>query len=297
LHLRRRRSRLSAALAVSLAALAVSLAALAGCAAQHPPTPPPAPAMPAAVAPALPPHGLARMVATGEMRVGTSGGQAPFSMTTRNGDLVGLDIALARILGQSMGLEVRFVTLPFAELLPALEGGDVDLVMSGMTITPARAQRAAFVGPYVTTGKALLTRSKRLAAVQAAHDLDDPKLRFAALEGSTSEDFAERSLPRAKLVLASELEAAVGLLLAGKVDGVLADRETAAIAVLRHPGAGLLESTATFTVEPIGIAVPLDDPRLASLVQTYLDALASRGVLEKARDFWMKDPSWVKDIR
>ena len=237
------------------------------------------------------------MVSTGEMRVGTSGEQAPFTMTTRGGDLVGLDIALARILAQAMGLEARFVTLPFAELLPALERGDVDLVMSGMTITPARAQRVAFVGPYATSGKALLTRSKKLAAAQTAHDLDQPKLRFAALAGSTSEDFVRRSLPRAKLVSAPQLEDAVAMVLSGKVDALVADRETCSVAVLQHPRAGLLASSATFTIEPLGIALPLDDPRLAGLVQTYLDALGSRGVLEKANDFWMKDPSWAKDIR
>ena len=36
---------------------------------------------------------------------------------------------------RSMGLEVEFVQLPFSGLLAALEEGDVDMVMSGMTIT------------------------------------------------------------------------------------------------------------------------------------------------------------------
>ena len=279
---------------------ALLLLALAGCAELRPRSPAPPPPPPPAAAPepaAPPPHGLARIVATGEMRIGTSGGQAPFSMTTRGGELVGLDVAIARILAQSMGVEPRFVALPFAQLLPALEAGDVDLVMSGLTITPERAEHAAFVGPYLTSGKALLTRSKTLAHAATAHDLDAPKLRFAALAGSTSEDFVRHSLPQAQLVLAPELDDAVAMVLDGRVDGLVADRETCSVAVLRHPGAGLLESKATFTVEPLGIAVPLDDPRLAALVRTYLDALASRGVLEKSRAFWMTNPSWVKDIR
>jgi len=50
-------------------------------------------------------------------------------------------------------------------------------------------------------------------------------------------------------------------------------------------------------VEPMGIAVPLDQPRLANLVQTYLKALSDRGILDKAKAFWLKDPSWVEDLR
>ena len=83
----------------------------------------------------------------------------------------------------------------------------------------------------------------------------------------------------------------------GSADALVADRETCAFAVLRHPDSGLIDTEITFTLEPMGIAVPLDEPRLANLVQTYLNALAARGTLEKAKQFWLKDPSWVKDLR
>ncbi len=245
----------------------------------------------------VPSRGLSRMVATGQMLVGTSGQQPPFSMTSRAGELVGLDVALARVLAQSMGLEARFVALPFDRLLDALENGEVDLVMSGMTITPGRSQRVTFVGPYYTSGKTILTRTPALAAASSPGELDSPQLRFAALRGSTSEAFVRGSLSRARLVAVERLEEAVGMVAEGRVDALVADRETCAVAVLRRPGEGLLQSEAVFTVEPMGIAVPPDDPRLAGLVQTYLDALASRGVLEKASAFWMKDPSWVQEIR
>lgn len=262
---------------------AVLIALVAGCAASRGPGPE---------------RGLSRMVSTGEMRVGTSGQQPPFSMTSRGGELVGLDIALARVLAQSMGLRARFVTLPFAGLLDALERGEVDLVMSGMTITPARSQRVTFVGPYHTSGKAILTRSAELASLTRPDPLDSAQLWIAALAGSTSEEFVRDSLPNAKLVSVERLDDAVAKVFDGHVDALLADRETCMIAQLRHADAGLRVSDAVFSVEPYGIAVPPDDPRLASLVQTYLDALASRGVLERASRFWIDDPSaWVGDIR
>ena len=47
----------------------------------------------------------------------------------------------------------------------------------------------------------------------------------------------------------------------------------------------------------MGIGVPLDEPRLANLVQVYLNALAEHGTLDKAKAFWLKDPSWTKDVR
>jgi polar amino acid transport system substrate-binding protein len=244
-----------------------------------------------------PSGGLSRIVASGELRIGMSGEQPPLTMTSRNGELLGLDVALGRVLAQSMGVEARFVRRPFGELIAALEDREVDLVMSGMTITPERARRVAFVGPYYTSGKSLLTRSRRLAEVQAAADLDSPELRLVALRGSTSQSFAEEKLPNARLVTTEGLNEAIQKVIDGEVDALVADRETCAYGVLRHPDAELLESEASFTVEPMGIAVPLDEPRLANLVRIYLDALAQRGTLEKAVAFWLKDPSWVEQIR
>jgi len=240
--------------------------------------------------------GLSRIVESGELRIGMSGEQPPLTMKSRSGELLGLDVALGRVLAQSMGVRANFVQMPFAKLLDALEKHEVDLVMSGMTITPGRTARASFVGPYFTSGKSLLTRSPELAAVKIASDLNTPKLRLAALKGSTSEAFVRSNAPKAKLVATEGLNQAIQKVIDGKADALVADRETCAFAVLRFPDAGLIDAEAAFTVEPMGIAVPLDEPRLANLVQTYLNALAERGTLAKAQQFWLKDPSWVKDL-
>ena len=240
---------------------------------------------------------LTRIVENGVIRVGMTGEQPPLTMISRDGEFLGLDVALMRVLAQNMGVEARFVKLPFNRLLDALTAGDVDVVMSGMTITPARVERVAFVGPYFTSGKALLTRTAELAAVEIAEDLNRPELRIAALAGSTSEDFARAMLPKSKLTTPDRLDEAVRMVLSGKVDALVADRETCSFAVLRHPGEGLITSSATFTLEPMGIAVPLDQPHLASLIQSYLTALSERGAIEKAQAFWFEDPSWVESLR
>jgi ABC-type amino acid transport substrate-binding protein len=242
-------------------------------------------------------RGLSRIARTGEIRIGTTGEQPPLSMTSRSGELIGLDIALSRVLARSMGVDARFVQLPFGQLLDALDAGDVDMVMSGMAITPERSRRATFVGPYFTSGKALLTLSPEIAKAQAPQDLDSPDLRIAALKGSTSELYVQQWMPRARLASSESLEDAIRAVKAGEVDLLLADRETCYFAVLRFPDAQLICPDVTFSVEPMGIAVDSDDPRLANLVQTYLNALEENGILDKARAFWFRDPSWVKDLR
>jgi polar amino acid transport system substrate-binding protein len=242
-------------------------------------------------------RGLDRVMKTGELRVGVSGEQPPLNMTARNGELIGMEIALMRVLGQSMGANVVFVKMPFGDLLGALDDQKVDLVMSGMTITPERIQRAAFVGPYFTSGKTVLTKSEKLAAASIPQELEDQKPKMVALAGSTSETCARASLSKADLEVTVTLEEAIAKVLRGTTDLLVADRETCTFAALRHEGQGLIVSDATFTVEPMGIAVPLDQPRFADLLEHYLAALRDSGALDRARDFWFEDSSWIASLR
>ena len=243
------------------------------------------------------PGALTRILESGVIRVGMTGEQPPLTMMSRDGEFLGLDVALMRVLARSMGVEARFVQRDFDQLLDALDEGDVDVVMSGMTITPRRVERVTFIGPYFTSGKTLLTRFEELAAIEIPEDLDKPGLRIAALRGSTSEEFARSSFSNAKLVLTAGLDEAVRKVLTGDADALVADRETCFFAVLRYPDEGLIASTATFTLEPMGIAVPLDEPKLANLLRTYFSALSEIGALDKAKAVWFKDPSWVKSLR
>ena len=134
---------------------------------------------------------IARIVKNGELRVGLSGNQPPLNFVSKSGDLMGFEVDLARGLAAMMGVEPKLVQKPFGELIGALEEGKVDLVMSGMTITPARNMRVAFIGPYLLSGKSILTKSSTLAQADESSDLDQPTLKLAALKGSTSEDFVK----------------------------------------------------------------------------------------------------------
>lgn len=266
---------------------------------------PPAPAPPAATtsaeaggetSPAAEPGPLARIVDSGGLRIGTSGEQPPLSMTTRTGDLIGLDVAIGRVLASTMGVEARFVRLPFGELLDRLVAGELDIVLSGVAITPERVVKVDFAGPYYTSGKAILTRRADLNAATSVADVDLPSLTFAVLAGSTSESFARTQLSGANVMATPHLDEAIRLVIDGGADALIADFETCHYAVLRNPGQGLLEPIHTYTVEPMGVAVSHSAPRLGNLIDTYLEALEKRGVLKRTKDFWLEDPSWVEAL-
>ena len=86
---------------------------------------------------------LDRILKNGELVVGTTGTQPPLNATTKDGKIIGLDADIATLIAGSMGVSVRFETMPFAELLPALHADKVDMILSSMTMTPKRGPLGA----------------------------------------------------------------------------------------------------------------------------------------------------------
>jgi polar amino acid transport system substrate-binding protein len=239
---------------------------------------------------------LSRILASGTLRVGMSGGQPPLNFKSKNGTLMGLEVDLARALAGIMSLELKIVEKPFPELLGALSAGEVDLVISGLTITPERNTKCAFVGPYFLSGKSILTRSTTLAQADEAADLDQADLKLAALEGSTSQRFVQSRLPKASLVTTPDYDEAVKLLLADQVNAVVADREIIRLTAFLHPKEGLATLPETLTIEPIGIAAPPGDVLLVNYLENALDALEASGLMTAVRARWLERSDWIQQL-
>ena len=253
--------------------------------------------MNAGTAPARTSPVMDRIIQSGELVVGTAGSMPPLNMTTRDGQVVGIEPDIARTIAGAMGVKLRIETMPFAELLPALEAGNVDMVLSNMTITPKRNLSAAFVGPYYVSGKAFLTKLETIALANEATDVNSPEITLAVLKGSTSQYFAEEVIPDAKLITTDDYDGAVKLVRDGKAHAMVADYPICLVSVFRYPEEGLLTVVTPLTYEPIGIAVPVNDPLLVNWLENFLNTMEASGNLESITDYWLEDASWLKDLK
>jgi polar amino acid transport system substrate-binding protein len=239
---------------------------------------------------------LDRVLKNRELRVATSGTQPPFNAVTRDGRLIGLEVDLARLLAEAMGVDLSLTSMPFPDLLPALQEGKVDMVLSGISITPERSRDFAFVGPYVLSGKSVLTDSRTLTGMKTPRDLDRPELTLVALENSTSQSYLARVAPRAKLVTTRDYDAAVAMVTSGAATALVADMPICVLAVLRNPNKDLGTLSNPFTVEPVGIALSPSDARFQNLVENYLGALERTGSLEELRKRWLERSDWISAL-
>ncbi len=239
---------------------------------------------------------LNRVVKTNTLRVGMSANQPPLNVKSKSGQMIGLEVDLANGIAYALGLELEIVQKPFGQLLGALKKGQVDMVMSGVDITAARTKDFLFVGPYLLSGKSLVTTSKALAGAETVEDINQRDVTFVALKNSTSHAFAKKNIPKAKLVSVDNYEKGVAMVINGKASAMIADMPACALAVLRNPDAGLVTLSEPLSVEPMGIAVSAKDMQFYNLIDNYIEAIEATGILSALRAKWFEDPSWVDEL-
>lgn len=236
-----------------------------------------------------------RILEKGELNVGIAGTQPPFNALSKSGKIIGLDADLATLMAAAMEVKVKFSTMPFSDLLPALQQGKIDIILSSMTMTLPRNKTVAFVGPYYISGKGILTKTKTIAALQSTAGLNNPELRVAALKGSTSQTFVEKGAPKAKLVTTPTYDDAIKMLIDDKIDAIIADLPFCAVSAFRYGDKGLTAGESRLSFEPIGIAVP-EDPLLINWIENYLKLLNGSGQMQLLQNRWFKDGTWIQQL-
>lgn len=224
---------------------------------------------------------LDRISQRGELIVGTAGSMPPFNMTTKQGEVIGLEPDMARLMAEEMGVTLRLEVMPFSELLPALKAGKIDLILSQMTITGKRNMAVAFVGPYFISGKSFVTKVKWIASVTNPQEVNSPETTLAALRGSTSAIFVQKDLPKAKLVLAQDYDEAADMVIQGEVDAMVAVYPICVLTIHGNPDKGLISVISPLNYEPIGIALSGNDPLMVNWMDNSLTTLQESGVLDK----------------
>ena len=213
---------------------------------------------------------LSRIQKSGKLVLGTSGTMPLMSEKTMTGEVIGFDIDMANALAESMGVELVTKVLPFNELIPALESGKVDVVLSNMTMTVDRNMRVAFVGPYFVSGKCLITKEEAMAKADEPADLKEADLTMAVVKGTTSESFVKELLPELKRIPVADADEGTSLVANGKAKAMLTDFPICLSVMKRYPDSGFQSVVSLLTYEPIGIALPANDPLFVNLAENFL---------------------------
>ncbi len=226
--------------------------------------------------------GLPGLRAATAWSVGVDPTYPPFQMKAGpQGRLQGFDIELIEAIAESTGHRVAFVSLPFDGLIPALQGGSVDLVISAMTITAERAQAVDFSRPYFVAGLGILVRDSNTDI----HGLEDLRGRRIAVQIGTTGAKAMAEVPGARLTTFDTAPLALQELINGNVEAYVNDLPASLHAIQSAGLRGLRVAGTPLTEEVYGIAFPRNSP-LRATVNQGLERVLEDGTYARLYSRW-----------
>ncbi len=197
--------------------------------------------------------------------------------------MTGFEAELAALLAADLGVQAKFVQGPWQNLPALLETGQIDLVLNGYELTPARAGRMEHTRPYYIYQLVLLGRrdNPRLTRWQDLDELrlDQPKLKIGVLEASGAHTYLNQHYAeKVEIVVYEGTTDAMREVETGKLDATLADLPAAIF--YRHRFVAL-----TQIGEPVGkghyvMFVRLGDRALRDALDRSLEKLLADGRLQ-----------------
>jgi polar amino acid transport system substrate-binding protein len=204
----------------------------------------------------------------------------------QGGKLVGVEVELARALGEELGRKVTFVELPWEDQIEAVREGRVDIIMSSMSITTARRQVVDFCRPYLVVGQLPLVRredkNKYLLGLPAK-----PPGAVGVLKATTGDFLVQRDFPRAtRKVFKSEDDAAKALI-KKKVDFFIGDSTLVWYLAGIHAVDGLAVVTIPLSEEALAWGVRKGEDTLRAAADQFLQKASADGSLNRVFRRWM----------
>jgi polar amino acid transport system substrate-binding protein len=240
---------------------------------------------------------IERIQAKGEIVVSLNRGTPPFCMEVK-GELTGLDVDLALLLADYLGVKPRF-RFPdaYEEHIPSLLAGEADIVIAAMTRTPERGLRVNFTEPYFEVSQAALVRRDWVGRDdQSYFDLVGIKgLRVGVKQHTTIENFARELFPKdAVKTYASHGEAVDGLV-RGEVEATVHDSPFVHVWEKAHPElVGKFKALlAPTTQEHYGFAIRKGDSDFLQWLNLFIGQVQTDGTMELLKHRYLVEMSWL----
>ncbi len=220
------------------------------------------------------------------IRVGTHPTFAPFEFTDTEGQIIGFDLDIIKAIAKSNGDEVQIESMPFDGLIPSLLTGNLDAIISGMTITEERQKRVAFSEGYYDSVLSIIIKTDKADTYKTANDLKGQTI--CVQIGTTGHALADQLSPGKVKALNNEPDAILELSNGG-CEAVINDRPVN----LYYLNKAQLSTLTEFVdpsfkekVDKFGIAVRKDNQALVDKINAGLAKLEESGELDQIYVKW-----------
>ena len=226
---------------------------------------------------------VAKIRQAGALVIATDATYPPLEYVDDNSKIVGFDIDLANEIAKGLGVSAQIKNVSFDKIFDALKAGDVDVIISSVTITAERQKEMLFSTPYLNAGQILVVASDSSIA-----EVNDLKGKTVGVQADTTSQkealkYTEKSLVKSY----ADYTLAERDLIAGKIQAIVVDYP-AGVEMAKNSKGQLKVVGKPFTSEFYGVAVAKGRNGLLSAIDGVIASLKKTGRLSQLENLWFK---------
>ncbi|MBR3569886.1 MAG: amino acid ABC transporter substrate-binding protein [Oscillibacter sp.] len=216
-------------------------------------------------------------VSPGKLTMSTNASFPPYEMTTDAGGFEGIDVEIAGMIAEKLGLELQIDDMDFDSALLAVRTGKSDMVMAGVSVRPDRQQVMDFTDSYATGVQVIIVPEGSDVTLDNLGDHMIGTQRATTGYLYCSDDYGEEHVTAYDNGMT-----AIQALKNGQVDCVVIDNAPAKALVSQNPGLAILDTE--YVVEDYAIGMRKENPALLEAVNNALAELKADGSIQAVID-------------
>lgn len=219
------------------------------------------------------------------LRVAMELAYPPFETKDDAGNPSGVSVTFMQDFADVYGYDLQIDNISFDGLIPSLQTGKADAVMSSITITSEREEEVDFTDPYAVAQLGILTGAG--SGVESVEDLNQAGRTVAVKTGSTGDVYATKNLPNAEILRLADESACVTEVAQGRADGFFYDQLT----IYRNNQANPDTTRAVFIPfqdpEYWGVAVASGNDELREELNAFIAESKENGEFDRLTDEYL----------
>ena len=229
----------------------------------------------------------------GSIQVGLST-FVPWSFRSKNGDLIGFEVDVARKLAEDTGVKLELVPTAWDGIIPALIAGKFDAIIGSMTPTTKRALTINFTIPYSEFGDNLAANKKLAGNFKTLDDFNSSSVSLACRRGSAPCSTAQKLFPKATLRQFDDEAAMVQEVLNGNAHAFPSAEPEPTFAVISNPDKLFKPFDKPISHTPSAFGVRKGDPDAINFFDSWIRQ--NQDFLTERYDYWFKTREWANEV-
>lgn len=221
----------------------------------------------------------------------------PWAMRDKQGALIGFEIDVATRLAADLGVKYEPVPTAWDGIIPALLAGNFDVIIGGMTVTPAREQSVDFTEAYSFTGVHMVANKKVAPGLTAAEAFNKPTITIVARRGTNAVTVIQNLMPLATLRQFDDDAQALQELLNGNAAAWVTSTPKPAFAAIDNADTLYLPVAKPMVAQRDAMAIRKGDAASMKVLNDWIAARKADGFLADRFSTWFEKREWLKQVQ